>query len=134
MLKLDFDHLGIIVKSIEKEIPTYESLGYIVESEIFSDENQQMRGVFLTSPFAPRVELIEDLSDSKALTKILNSNCGKIYHIAFKVDNLENKLNEILKQTNGRILSPIKKAQYYNKVCFIFLSNTQIIELVEYKC
>ena len=46
-MNLEFDHLGVIVKSIEKEIPIYQRLGYFQECEIFKNENQQMRGVFL---------------------------------------------------------------------------------------
>ncbi len=135
MIDLKPDHIGVIVKNIEKEKIIYESLGFVCDSEIFQDNNQQMRGVFLrpTNEVGYRVELIEDLSESQSLNKILNNRCGKIYHIAFKVDDLEKNINEILEQLNAKILSPIKSGEYYAKVCFIFLSNAQIVELVEYK-
>lgn len=135
MIDFELDHLGIIVKSIDKELEIYKALGYSVECGIFQDNTQGMRGLFLNSPFNDcRIELIEDLSESKALSKMLNTRCGRIYHLAFKVKNLEEQIEEILKQLNARILSPIKNAEYYAKVCFLFLPNAQIIELVEYKC
>ena len=87
-MDMELDHLGIIVRSIEREIPVYVSMGYEVEGEIFQDDNQMMRGLFLKSPHSARVELIEDLSESRSLTKILGTQCGKIYHMAFKVKNL----------------------------------------------
>lgn len=133
MLDLKFDHLGIIVKSIEKAIPLYVSLGYAIDGEIFCDEQQQMRGIFLVKPDEPRVELIEDLSASKALTKMINTPCGRIYHLAYRVANLEANLNEILNTLNVRLLSPIKDGSYYKKVCFVFSQDMQILELVEYK-
>lgn len=133
MLDLEFDHIGILVKSIDKEKKIYETLGYQVESEIFIDDNQKMRGLFMCSKNAPRVELIEDLSDSRALNKILNSQCGKIYHVAYKVKKLEEQIEDVLLKLNAKILSPIKEASYYDKVCFVFLPNAQIIELVEYR-
>ena len=71
MLNLQFDHLGIIVKSIEKSVPWYEKLGYEIEGDIFEDHWQQMRGLFLNKKGNSRLELIEDLSDSKVLSKFL---------------------------------------------------------------
>lgn len=134
MINLEIDHLGLIVKNIEKEILIFEKLGYVREGHIFQDNNQKMKGLFLRSSLVEgyRLELIEDLSESLSLQRMLNSQNGKIYHLAFKVKNLEENLDEILKQLNARILSPIKKGEYFKKVCFLFLQNAQIIELVEY--
>ena len=133
MLDLTFDHLGIIVRSIDKAIPLYVALGYTVDGEVFCDERQQMRGLFLTKPGEPRVELIEDLSDSKALTKMINASCGRIYHLAYRVSDLEKNLDEILKKLDVRLLSPLKPGSYYKNVCFVFSQDMQILELVEYK-
>ncbi|MGX8716676.1 MAG: VOC family protein [bacterium] len=133
MLNLTFDHLGIIVKSIDKAIPLYLALGYTIDSEVFCDEQQQMRGIFLEKLGEPRVELIEDLSASKALTKMINTPCGRIYHLAYRVQNLAENLDEILNRLNARLLSPIKDGSYFKKVCFVFSSDMQILELVECK-
>ncbi len=133
MLDLAFDHLGIIVKSIDKTIPLYIALGYAIDSEVFCDEQQQMRGLFLAKSNEPRVELIEDLSASKALTKMINTPCGRIYHLAYRVPNLKENLDEILKKLDVRVLSPIKPGSYYKNVCFVFSQDMQILELVEYK-
>ena len=135
MIQLELDHLGIIVKSIEKEIEVYRKLGYICDSEIFQDDILKMRGIFV-KPLCDKgykIELIEDRSESKALYKIMNSQCGKIYHLAFRIKALEEQLDQILNQLDAKILLPITESTYYKKVCFIFLPNAQIIELVEYK-
>ena len=135
MIDMEIDHIGLLVKNIEKELSIYEKLAYTKIGKIFQDNNQMMRGQFLKPLKGDGylIELIEDLSDSKSLQKILNSQNGKIYHLAFKVENLEKNIDEILKQLNGRVLSPIKNGEYFKKVCFIFLQNAQIIELVEHK-
>ena len=133
MFKLTFDHLGIIVKSIEKSTLLYKILGYETEGEIFEDPQQQMRGLFLQKSDAPRIELIEDLSDSKVLSKLINSQNGEIYHLAYRVENLEENLPQILEALHVRILSPIKAGTFFKKVCFVFSQEAQIIELVEYK-
>ena len=133
MLNLQFDHLGIIVKSIEKSVPWYEKLGYEIEGDIFEDHWQQMRGLFLNKKGNPRLELIEDLSDSKVLSKLINSQNGKIYHLAYRVEQLEENLPKLLDELNVRILSPTKAGTFFKKVCFVFSPEAQIIELVEYK-
>ena len=133
MLNLQFDHLGIIVKSIAKSVPWYEKLGYEIEGDIFEDHWQQMRGLFLNKKGTPRIELIEDLSDSKVLSKLINSQNGKIYHLAYRVDRLEENLPKLLDELNIRILSPIKPGVFFKNVCFVFSPEAQIIELVEYK-
>lgn len=133
MLNLEFDHLGIIVKSIEKSILWYQKLGYAIEGKIFEDHLQQMRGIFLNKKSSPRIELIEDLSDSKVLAKLINSQNGKIYHLAYRVERLEENLPQLLEELNVRILSPIKAGTFFKKICFVFSSEAQIIELVEYK-
>lgn len=135
MLNLELDHLGVIVRSIEKETEIYKKLGYREAGAVFQDENQKMRGLFL-QPLQGGghcLELIEDTSESKALANLLNAPGGRIYHLAYKVHDLEKELPDILATLNARILSPVKEATYYKKVCFIFLANGQIIELVEYR-
>ena len=139
-MNLEFDHLGVIVKSIEKEIPIYQRLGYFQECEIFKNENQQMIGVFLdlktsvkiASGGGFRIELIEDYSESRWLKLLLNTECGRVYHIAYKVENLEENFEKILVELKARVLSPIKPSTYFKNTCFLMLSNLQIIELVEY--
>ena len=135
MVNLELDHFGVIVKSIKKDLSLYRTLGYDVDGDVFEDTNQQMRGVFLKAhnDSSYRLELIEDLSESRALSRILSSQCGRIYHMAFKVLDLESSINEIMRQLNAIVLSPIKSATYFGKVCFLFLPNAQIIELVEYR-
>lgn len=133
MLNLEFDHFGIIIKSIEKSVLWYKKLGYEMEGNIFEDHLQQMRGLFLNKKGSPRIELIEDLSDLKILSRLINSQNGKIYHLAYRVERLEENLPKILEELNVRILSPIKVGTFFKKVCFVFSSEAQIIELVEYK-
>lgn len=133
MLNLEFDHLGIIVKSIEKSILWYENIGYKLEGSVFEDNLQQMRGLFLDKKGHPRIELIEDLSASKVLARLINSQNGKIYHLAYRVEQLEENLPHLLDELNVRILSPIKLGTFFKKVCFVFSPEAQIMELVEYK-
>ena len=64
---------------------------------------------------------------------LINSQNGKIYHLAYHVEQLEENLPKLLDELNVRILSPIKPGTFFKNVCFVFSPEAQIIELVEYK-
>ncbi len=54
-----------------------------------------------------------------------------MYHIAYSVENIESAADELVKNANAMIISQIKDAEYFKRVCFLALPNMQIIELVE---
>ena len=55
---LRLHHIGVACKSIEKELKTFELLGYKPVSEIFSDEIQKIKGLFISAPNQPELELL----------------------------------------------------------------------------
>ena len=57
--KLKLHHIGVATRNIEKELEVFSRLGYRKCSEIFEDEIQHMRGIFITAPNQPCLELIE---------------------------------------------------------------------------
>lgn len=86
---LQFHHIGIATKSIEKEFPIYSLMGYTIEGESFTDTKQGIRGQFITAyNNFPRLELLENLDGSDTLTKPLSNN-SKMYHIAFYADDFD---------------------------------------------
>jgi len=127
---MHFHHIGVATFNIEKELAGYEILGYTRDSDIFEDENQGIRGLFITAPGQPRLELLENLPDSKTLDVWLK-NKTKMYHFAYFVDDIESAI-KILKENKLRIASPLKFSSYFNsRICFLMLQNFFIIELVE---
>ena len=54
---LQFHHIGVAAKNIERELQVYKSLGYECESAYFEDTLQGIRGMFLTAQGAPRLEM-----------------------------------------------------------------------------
>ena len=127
---LNFHHIGIASKNIETEEKYYENLGYEKSSEYFIDENQKIRAVFMESSVSPRIELISELRGGGILSSFLKKGI-KMYHIAYSVENIESTADELVKNANAMIISQIKDAEYFKRVCFLALPNMQIIELVE---
>lgn len=128
--KFEFHHIGIAVRSIEKELKNYTLLGYIPEKDCFEDSNQGVRGLFLTAQNQPTLELLENLPNSDTLDAQLNSG-QKMYHIAFFTEKIENAI-ECLRQNKAHLISPLKQSEYFRKrICFVIMPNMQMIELIE---
>lgn len=127
---LDFHHLGLATKNIEKEFATYRLFGYQRESEIFIDPIQGIRGLFISHEKQPRIELLENLDGSTVLDRFIDSGV-KIYHIAYMVDDI-NKAIQFFKERRSFLISEPQESVYFNsKICFLVLPNRSIIELVE---
>lgn len=85
------DHIGIAVKDLNKAIEFYESvLGLKVHGTEVVEE-QKVRVAFLPTGDS-EVELLESTSPDGPIARHLEKNGEGIQHIAFRVDNLEEKL------------------------------------------
>ena len=125
-----FDHIGIATKSIMRELPTYTLLGYEKDGEIFEDEQQGIRGLFLTQSGHPRLELLENLDGSETISNFLKTN-SKMYHRAYFVEDIENAVC-VLTRNHAKIISPLKQSVYFKKrICFLILKNMEMVELLE---
>lgn len=128
--KMVFHHIGVACRSIEKEFPMFSLLGYTKESAVFTDELQGVKGVFITAPGQPRLELMEDINDSNTLLPHLKSG-NKMYHFAYTVSDID-KAVEVLENSRARIISPLKQSAYFGRrICFLMLPNMYMIELLE---
>lgn len=127
---LEFHHIGVATDNIEREFEAYRFLGYAREDQVFEDPEQGIRGQFITAAGQPRLELLENLPESKTLDSWLESRI-KFYHYAYKVEDIE-KVVEVLEKNRIKLLSPLKHSVYFKKrICFLMMSNRFLIELVE---
>jgi RimJ/RimL family protein N-acetyltransferase len=123
-------HVGVACRSIESDFNTWRILGYEREGIPFEDRIQGVRGLFITHPHCPRLELLENLPSSGTLTRFIESST-KIYHFGFFVDSIASAL-QALTNFNARLLSPTRLSEYFQtKICFLVLQNRFIIELIE---
>ena len=129
---LSFHHLGVATAGIQRATEHYRLLGYQPEGEIFEDEGLGIRGLFLTSETAPRVELLEDISDSRAVVKPFLDKGVHIYHYGYETRDLPASLSE-LKDQGCRVLVPPTNAIGFGgrPVCFLVMKNRFIVELIQ---
>ena len=128
---MKLDHIGIAVFSIEKVLRTYQSIGFPVE-DIVTIPEQKVRVAVLPAGES-RIELLEPTDDSSVIHKFLEKEGQGIHHLCFRVQNLEQKVNE-LKQTSIQVIDQVPCRGYENrKVAFLHPKTTHgvLIELVE---
>ncbi|MGL6363259.1 GNAT family N-acetyltransferase [Aeromonas veronii] len=128
--KMEFHHIGVATKDIEREFSTYRLLGYKREGNYFTDEIQGIKGQFIVSNNQPRLELLENLVGSNTLNKWIEDG-NKNYHFAYLVDDIESAIVS-LGQRRFRVISPLKLSSYFGKrICFLVMPNRFMIELIE---
>lgn len=130
---LTLHHIGVATRNIEKEYNTFEKLGYKKCSGVFEDAVQKMKGLFIECDNQPRLELIEEgiCENNPVKSHVLKGN--KFYHIACGTKNIEEDLKDFVEDKCAKVIVPIMKATYFEKICFVAMPNMMIVELVQLK-
>jgi len=128
------DHIGIAVKDLAAAIKFYEEMLGLKATGTEVVEEQKVRVAFLPTGDS-EVELLESTSPDGPIARFIEKNGEGIQHIAFRVDNLEEKLAE-LKGKGVRLID--EKPRYGAggaKIAFLHPKATYgtLIELCERK-
>lgn len=126
------EHIGIAVKDIEKSNSLFTSL---FGEPPYKTEEVESEGVrtsfFKTGP--NKIELLEATRNDSPIAKFLKKKGEGIHHIAFAVENIEEKVKE-LKKEGFVVLNEIPKKGADNKLV-VFLhpksTNGVLIELCQ---
>lgn len=88
------DHIGIAVKNLDETLKFYtDILGLTLQgTEVV--EAQKVRVAFLPVGDT-EIELLESTSEDGPIAKFIEKNGEGVQHIAFKVDNLEEAIEEM---------------------------------------
>ena len=87
------DHIGIAVKNLEEAVKIWEKLGFKV-SEYETVEDQKVRAAIIWVGNS-RIELLEPTSEDSPIAKFIEKKGEGIHHIAFAVDNIDEKLEQL---------------------------------------
>lgn len=114
---LKFHHLGFVVKSLDNAISEWKNLGYCIVGNIFYDNIQNNKLIFMTNNDIT-IELLEPIDNTSS---IYNAPYG-FHHICFSVcdKNFEKKFKElnIGKIYTKKILAPALNNAH---ICFAYL-------------
>lgn len=129
---MNIDHIGIVVKSIEKGIEHWENVfGYTQKTEIVVNTRQKVRVVFMEKKDSTLIKLIEPTDETSPSYKAMK-NGGGLHHLCFKCDNLDEQIAE-LKQKGLRVLVDPEPGEAFEneKIAFIYGKQGLNIELID---
>jgi hypothetical protein len=134
-IELQFDHLGLAVKSSKQAILFLQGLGYAVGEKVY-DPLQKVNLIYCTSETQPNVEIIYPANEPGPLDEMLKTRDSLIYHICYSVKCIEKALASI-KAQNLRVISvaePQQACLFDNvNVGFYYIRGFGLIELMEKK-
>ncbi len=128
------DHLGIAVKNLEEAVKAYnEILG--VEPVEIEDVPQEKVRVAMFKVGESYIELLEGTSPDSAISKYIEKRGEGIHHIAFRVENIEEAMNELKDKVRFVYDKPRAVSNGKRIINFIHPKSAHgvLIELVERK-
>lgn len=91
------DHIGIAVKDLDTAIKFYEGVLGLKVTEIEEVADQKVKIAFIPTGDS-ELELLQSTTPDGPIAKFIEKNGEGIQHIAFRVDNLEEKLAQLKAQ------------------------------------
>ena len=128
---LNFHHIGIACRDIEKTKAFYLQQGYTA-TPIVEDPLQHVRISFLDKDGGPRLELLEPIGDQSPVARTLATSGVTPYHICYEVPDLEEAIATLRSQRFLLVNGPVPACALDNRrIAFLFQKNTGLIELLE---
>jgi methylmalonyl-CoA/ethylmalonyl-CoA epimerase len=130
-----FDHIGIFVPDLSQGHELLSALLPIVrQSEIFRDPLLEVAVQFLYDPSGICYELVAPFGPNNPVDAVLKTGKNVLNHVAYRVDDLDDKLTELRAAGCLPIGEPRPAVAFGGRrVTFLFNPLNFIIELVEEK-
>lgn len=126
------DHVGIVVRSLERGAEDWERLfGYRRATEVVVNTRQKVKVLFLEKQGSLQVKLIEP-SDATSPIQAMAQRGGGLHHLCFRCASLPAELARL--QAGGiRILSPPQPGEAFENdaIAFVYAGNGLNVELID---
>jgi methylmalonyl-CoA/ethylmalonyl-CoA epimerase len=128
---LEFHHMGVACRDLDREAAPYAQLGYGAEGDDFQDPIQGIRGRFLVGG-GPRLELVAPLgSEAGVLAGVLAKGI-KLYHLAYTCLDLDQALAQAALGRAKLVVSPVPAVAFGGRrIAFVMLPNMMLVEFIE---
>ena len=126
------DHVGIVVKSLEKSIDHWQSVfGYRQMTEIVINTRQKVKVVFMSKENSLTVKLLEPTEESSTVFA-LSRRGGGLHHLCFKCKNMDEELVRC-NEMGLRVLDAPQPGEAFENenIAFIFAKQGLNIELID---
>jgi len=126
------DHIGIVVKSIEKGIQHWQNVfKYRKMTEVVINSRQKVKVVFLCKENSLTVKLIEPLDNTSPVHRFAMKG-GGLHHLCFKCNDMSKELKR-LDEIGLRLLAPPQPGEAFGNenIAFVYANHGLNIELIE---
>jgi methylmalonyl-CoA/ethylmalonyl-CoA epimerase len=126
------DHVGIVVRSIERSIERWQSVfGYVQVTEPVVNTRQSARVVFLAKPGSIQVKLIEPTGPSSPVHALARRG-GGLHHLCFRCESIDEELPR-LRSLGVRVLAPPAPGEAFEDetIAFAYAGEGLTIELID---
>ncbi len=90
---MKMDHIGIAVANLEEALAIYSRLGFASgQQEIVPAQKVRTAALAIGES---NLELLEPMEEDSPVGKFIASRGQGVHHLAFRVDNIEEKLQEL---------------------------------------
>ncbi len=126
------DHIGIATSSLDDSEQFWSALGFTPDSDEINDE-QGVRIRFMDGKGSTRIELLEPLGEETPVGRFLSRRGPGVQQIAIKVQNIEDKIDELLSMGVKMVSDEPSTGIGGNRIAFIHPSSAGgvLVELVE---
>lgn len=128
---MEFHHIGIATKDIEKSALAYSLLGY-QSGDLIYDPIQRVNLCFLKQEGFPVIELVSPVEETSPVNNILSKNGTMPYHTCYAVGDITTEIEKFKKNKFLVVVSPVPAVAFDNRrVCFLYHKTSGLIELLE---
>lgn len=126
------DHVGVAVKNLDEAIGVYRDiLGFkLLGVHVLTE--RKVKVAFLSTGGETQIELLEPIGSDSPVAKFLENRGEGIHHVAVKVDNIENVLEEFKKKGVMLVDEKPRTGVEGRKIAFVHPKSTKgvLLELV----
>ena len=132
---MKFDHIGIVVKNILKVEKSFKKNFKLKNfKNLITDKKIDVKVKFYKDSRGLKYELIEPMSKSNPLNKIMKNRLNSLHHLSYKVKEFDKECLRFRKLGFAFLTKALQaKAFNYKKIIFLISKENFIIELIEDK-
>lgn len=129
---MNIDHIGVVVKSIEKGIKHWDIVfGYEQATEVIVNKRQKVKVVFMKKKNSVLIKLVEPIDETSPAYNAAKKG-GGLHHIGFKCDNVNDEIKRL--QEHGlRVVAKPQPGEAFNNnpIAFLYAKQGLNIELID---
>ena len=130
-MQLTIDHVGYLVRQLEKAKQLFADMGYKAVSDTIIDTFRDIDILFMEKD-GYRIELVAPRSKESPIATLRKRTGSAPYHICYLVDDLGTAITELEKDHYIVSQEPHEAIAFQNRrVAFLIHSEMGIVELVE---